>query len=159
MAVYGATMGCGPMTDSGRMAAVHGRVLFAGVAAGRALVLDQPLSFWGGIDQATGLIIDHRHPSAGAIVTRRVLLMPSGRGSSSSSSVLAEAIRAEVAPAAILLLEPDPILVVGAIVAKELYGRALPIVMLDQSGYRDILDGDLIKVDATGALATVTVTR
>jgi uncharacterized protein len=145
------------MTDSGRMEAVHGRVLFAGAATGRALVLEQPLSFWGGIDQATGLIIDHRHPSAGAIVSGRVLVMRSGRGSSSSSSVLAEAIRAEVAPAAILLLEPDPILVVGAIVAKELYGRALPIVVLNESEHRDIRDGDLIDVEATGALATVTV--
>lgn len=55
--------------------------------------------------------------------------MPSGRGSSSSSSVLAEGIRAGTAPMAIVLLEPDPILALGAIVARELYGRTIPVVV------------------------------
>ena len=57
--------------------------------------------------------------------------MPSGRGSSSSSSVLAECIRAGTAPAALLLYEPDPILAVGAIVAGELYGRTIPVAVCE----------------------------
>ena len=65
------------------------RTLVAGTAEGRALVLDEPLSFWGGIDPANGDIIDGRHPQHGANVAGRILVMPSGRGSSSSSSVLA----------------------------------------------------------------------
>ena len=105
------------------------RTLVAGEAEGRALVLDEPLSFWGGVDPATGEIVDVHHPQRGANVARRVLLMPSGRGSSSSSSVLAEAIRAGTAPVAIVLAEPDPILALGAIVARELYDVAIPIVV------------------------------
>ena len=62
--------------------------------SGLALVLDEPLSFWGGLDPATGALIDTHHPQRGATVAGRVLVMPSGRGSSSSSYVLAEAIRA-----------------------------------------------------------------
>lgn len=106
------------------------RALVAGTATGRALVLDEPLSFWGGVDPATGDVIDVRHPQYGANVTGRILVMPSGRGSSSSSSVLAEAIRAGTAPAAIVLGEPDPILALGAIVARELYGRSVPVAVI-----------------------------
>jgi hypothetical protein len=105
------------------------RVLVAGSAEGDALVLDEPLSFWGGVDPATGAVVDPHHPQRGERVGGRVLVMPSGRGSSSSSSVLAEAIRAGTAPTAIVLLEADPILALGAIVARELYGTTIPVVV------------------------------
>jgi predicted aconitase with swiveling domain len=96
------------------------RTLVAGSAEGEVLVLDEPLSFWGGVDPATGRVIEPRHPQAGAELAGRVLVMPSGRGSSSSSSVLAEAIRAGTAPPAIVLLEPDANVALGSIVAREL---------------------------------------
>jgi predicted aconitase with swiveling domain len=93
-------------------------------------VLDEPLSFWGGLDPTTGEIVDRHHPQSGTSVTGSVLVMPSGRGSSSSSTVLAEAIRSGTAPAAILLREPDGIVALGAIVAEELYGRTMPVLLL-----------------------------
>jgi len=105
------------------------RTLVAGSAEGESLVLEDPLSFWGGVDPATGEVIDVHHPQRGENVAGRVLVMPSGRGSSSSSSVLAEAIRAGTAPAAIVLHEPDPIVALGAIVARELYGTSMPVVV------------------------------
>jgi predicted aconitase with swiveling domain len=111
----------------------EGRTLVPGEAHGPALVLTEPLSFWGGLDPATGTIIDVHHPQRGAVVTGSVLVMPGGRGSSSSSSVLAEAIRAGTAPAAIVLAEPDPIIALGAIVALELYGASIPIAVLELS--------------------------
>lgn len=100
-----------------------------GEAEGIALVLAAPLSFWGGIDAETGRIIDHSHPDRGATITGRILVMPGGRGSSSSSSVLAETIRRGTGPAAIVLSIPDPILTVGALVARALYGARCPIVV------------------------------
>jgi predicted aconitase with swiveling domain len=92
-------------------------------------VLGEPISFWGGIDPRTGRVIDRRHPQAGEVIAGTILVMPSGRGSSTSSTVLAECIRAGTAPAAIVLHEGDPILVVGAVVAGELYGRSIPVVV------------------------------
>jgi uncharacterized protein len=121
------------------------RVLVAGTAEGETLVLDEPLSFWGGIDPATGTLIDPRHPQRGERVAGRILVMPSGRGSSSSSSVLAEAVRAGTAPAAIVLLETDPILALGAIVARELYGTAIPVVVADGP----VPSAERLRVDAT----------
>ena len=84
------TNASGPEAD-----ARPGRTLFAGSASGPVVRLDEPLSLWGGMDPATGTVIDRRHPQSGEDLAGRVVLMPSGRGSSSSSSVLAEAVRAQ----------------------------------------------------------------
>lgn len=108
--------------------------LARGEGEGLALVLSEPLSFWGGIDVETGTIIDHSHPQRGQNVAGRVLVMPGGRGSSSASAVLAEAIRLGTAPAAIVLATPDPILTVGAIVAQFLYGLQCPIAVCPIDG-------------------------
>jgi len=137
--------------------AAEWRTLFAGSARGRALRLDEPLSLWGGMDPATGRVIDRRHPQAGQDVGGRVFSMPSGRGSSLSSSVLAEAVRAGTAPAAVVLLEPDSIVALGAVVAAELYGRRVPVVVVDEGTYRAIRSGDQVVVEAGEESASVSV--
>jgi predicted aconitase with swiveling domain len=109
-------------------------------------VLEEALSLWGGLDPASGLIVDARHPQRGASVVGRVLVMPAVRGSSSSSSILAEAVRAGCAPAGILLGEPDLILAVGAAVAEELYGRRVPVVQLGPDQLAAIPDGARVHV-------------
>jgi len=120
----------------------------AGEAMGEALVLDEPLSFWGGLDPATGELIDTHHPRRGVVVTGRILVLPSGRASSSSSYVLAEAIRAGTAPAAILLREPDGIIALGTIVARELYGTRIPVVTVADDVYAAIAEGETLEVVA-----------
>lgn len=109
--------------------------LVTGDAEGELLVLDAPLSFWGGVHESSGEIIDTHHPQHGQSVTGRIMLMPGGRGSSSSSSVLAEVIRAGVGPAAIVLGERDPIIALGAMVAEALYGRCVPVLVLGADDY------------------------
>jgi predicted aconitase with swiveling domain len=105
--------------------------LAPGEGQGAPLKLDEPLSFWGGLDPATGLVIDRWHAQAGASVAGRVLLMPGGRGSSSGSAALAEAIRLGNGPAAILLTRRDAIVIVGALVAAELYGASCPVALVE----------------------------
>jgi len=131
--------------------------LIPGTAEAEALVLAQPLSFWGGIDAATGKVIDRHHPDLGACIAGRVLVMAGGRGSSSASSILAESLRRGTAPAAILLGTPDPILTVGALVAAELYGLSCPIITGPIDG---IATGDRLRVGApAGGMATVTLVK
>lgn len=130
------------------------RVLSPGSATGPAAVLDEPLSLWGGFDPATGVLSDPHHPQRGAVLAGRVVIMPAARGSSSSSSVLAEAARAGTVPAAILLGEPDHILAVGAAVAEELYGIRIPIVVLPPDRLSRITEGQSVTVGRDG---TVTV--
>jgi uncharacterized protein len=116
-----------------------------------ALVLAEGLSLWGGMDPATGELIDAHHPQRGAILSGRVVVMPSARGSSSSASVLAEAVRAGTAPAAIVLGEPDLILAIGAAVAEELYGVRVPVVVLPPDELAAIVDGEPFDLDTRTA--------
>lgn len=109
---------------------------------GTVLRLDEPLSLWGGLDPKTGEIIDRRHPQSGTIVTGRILVMPSGRGSSSASSILLESVRRGTMPAAIVLAEVDGILALGATVAREIYDRTPPIFIAPPDVF-DRLQGDL----------------
>ena len=133
-------------------AVLRGRPLVGGSAHGLALRLDEPLSLWGGLDPASGRVIDAHHPQHGLNLAGRVVLLPAARGSSSSSSVLAEAIRSGNAPAAILLGESDLILAVGAVVAEELYGRSVPIVVLPPADMAAIPDGAHVSV-SDGSIA------
>jgi predicted aconitase with swiveling domain len=133
----------------------EGRTLVGGEARGPALVLDEPLSFWGGIDPKTGRVIDVHHPQLGVLVTGRVLVMPSGRGSSSSSSVLVEAIHAGTGPVAIVMLEPDPIIALGAIVIRELYGTHFPVVVVDEATYGSLQTDAVVRVRAEETMAIV----
>lgn len=120
-----------------------GRFSLAGEAAAPALVLAAPLSFWGGVDVATGAIIDRSHPEVGRGIAGLILVMPGGRGSSSSASVLAEGLRRGTGPAGILLGRPDPILTIGAIVAQTLYGVCCPIVVCALDG---LASGDQVAI-------------
>ena len=135
------------MTSAGWTA--EGRPLLAGVAAGSALVLRGPLSFWGGVAPATGLIIDTHHAARGQRVTDMILVLPHGRGSSSSSTVLAECLSAGTGPRAILLGEADGILLLGALVARELGVAYCPVVVLGDVWQR-IATGDVVRVSADG---------
>lgn len=105
-------------------------MLVPGTGIGEPIALAEPLSFWGGLDAVSGAVIDRWHPQHGTCLSGRVLLMRSGRGSSSGSSVLAEAIRRGTGPAAIVLAERDAIIAVGAMVARELYGSECPVVVV-----------------------------
>ncbi len=101
----------------------------AGAAEAESLVLTEPLSLWGGVDPATGTIIDEHHPQAGSSIAGKVVVIPYGRGSSGGSAVLAECIRAGTSPAALVMGELDPILIVGALAARELYpDRSCPLI-------------------------------
>ena len=129
-----------------------GRVLAPGTARAEALVLDEPLSLWGGLDPGSGELIEPRHPQRGAMLAGRALVMAEARGSSSSSSVLAEAARTGVAPAAIILGAPDLILAVGAAVADELYRVQIPVVVLDRTDLARLRTGDQLAIDEDGAV-------
>jgi len=131
---------------------IRGRPIVAGTARGRALVLEDGLSFAMGFEPASGEIRDVHGSATELAIVDRVLVMPSGRGSSSASTSLAEAIRLGTAPAAIVLSEVDEILAVGAIVARRLYGRTCPIVLVEASDRRRIRPGADVAIRADGTV-------
>ena len=127
-----------------------GRPIVAGSAEGAALVSTEPLSFWGGVCPRTGEIIDRRHELSGKNVTGKVFVFPTGRGSSTSSAVLMQSIKAGVAPAAIINLSIDPMLALGSIVSDELYQRTVPIVILRQEDFLSVRQDDHLDVKPDG---------
>jgi predicted aconitase with swiveling domain len=133
-----------------------GKVSHPGAAEGKILLLTEPVSFWGGVDHH-GEIIDVHHAQHKAKMTNKILVMPSGRGSSSATAVLAELIRTGDGPLAIIMLQCDTILVIGALVSAEIYGISMPIVELDKDQYAQLSDGMRVSVDADGGSQLATV--
>lgn len=135
-----------------------GKTSHPGVAQGEVLLLTEPVSFWGGVDHH-GEIIDVHHAQHKAKMTNKILVMPSGRGSSSATAVLAELIRTGDGPLGIVMLQCDTILVIGALVSAEIYGISMPIVELNQAEYEQLSDGMNVSVvaDSESQVATVTL--
>jgi predicted aconitase with swiveling domain len=136
---------------------LSGKVSHPGTAEGEVLLLTEPVSFWGGVDHH-GEIIDVHHAQHKAKMTNKILVMPSGRGSSSATAVLAELIRTGDGPLAIVMLQCDTILVIGALVSAEIYDINMPIVELDQVQYAQLTDGMNVKVDAISDHDVATIT-
>lgn len=121
-------------------------------AGGQCLALTAPISFWGGVDPATGTIIDARHPQRGRNVAGTVLALPGTIGSSSASAVLLELVHAGRAPAALLLDEPDAILLLGLVVAREMGWPTPPAFRLPAAKQAG-LDGLQLAISAAGVIA------
>lgn len=134
-----------------------GKTSHPGIAEGEVLVLTEPVSFWGGVNHH-GEIIDVHHAQHKAKMTNKILVMPSGRGSSSATAVLAELIRTGDGPLGIVMLQCDTILVIGALVSAEIYGISMPIVELAQAEYDQLTDGMNVAIaaDSQSQVATVT---
>ena len=131
---------------------LQGKVVIPGEARGEALVSREPLSFWGGYDWKTGEIIDRRHELSGSIAKGRILAIPFTRGSSTTTAVLLEAIRAGTAPAAIVTTDVDFFFALASVVADELYASPLPLVALKQSDFDRLGSGDEIHIRTFGEL-------
>lgn len=138
------------------MSAMTGWRVTSGTASGPVLKLSEPVSFWGGIGP-DGRIIDVHHPQHGAEVAGRILVMRSGRGSSSGTYVLAELLRLGLAPAGIVLTEPDGIIATGALVAAELYDVHMPIVTVSETDYAAIEDGVPLSISMDGDTALIAI--
>jgi len=130
-----------------------GELILGQAASGPLLMLAEPVSFWGGVDEETGRIIDQHHPQFGVCLAGTALVMGAARGSSSSSSTLLECVRQGTAPAMLLLTERDTILAVGVAAAWEIYDRGPSVVVVP--GVPHARDGDWIRVDQQGRIYTV----
>ena len=131
---------------------LQGKVIIQGEARGRALVSSEPLSFWGGYDWKTGEIIDRRHMLSGLIAKDKVLAVPFTRGSSTTTAVLLEAIRAGTAPAAIITTNTDFFFALASVVADELYASPLPLIALAEKDFAQLRTDDEIQITSDGSV-------
>ena len=133
---------------------IQGTPIVAGEAEGDALVTREPLSFWGGYDFHTGEIIDRRHPLAGVRATGRVLALPFSKGSSTTTAVLLESVRADTAPAAILTTGVDSFFALASIVAGVMYGKSFPVIALEPADFARLESGGRLVVERSGIVRT-----
>ena len=126
------------MNDCDSPICFEARVVRAGQAAGEALVSPDPIGFLGGVDPDTGVVVEAGHPLEGQCVAGRVLVFPTGKGSTVGSYTIYRLARAGLAPAAIVNAEADPVVAVGAIISD--------IPMVDQVDIARIHTGDWVAV-------------
>jgi predicted aconitase with swiveling domain len=124
---------------------MQGRVIKEGKAAGAALVSPEPIGFLGGVDPETGRVVEPGHPLQGQCVTGRVLVFPTGKGSTVGSYTLYRMAMAGTAPAAIVNAESEAIVAVGAIIADIPMVDRVDIARI-HTGDRVLVDGDWVTV-------------
>ena len=127
-----------------------------GQGSGPLLRLDDPISFWGGVDHL-GMIVDRTHPQFGLSVTGTVLAMTTSRGSSSGSFCLMELMRTNLAPAAILLTEPDGVTCTGVLVGTETFGIELPVIQITDDELAALKSGHTAEVVSTESEASLRI--
>jgi Uncharacterized conserved protein len=99
------------------------------------MVCSEGLSFWGGVDPETGLIIDAHHPNHGDSISGKCLLMPTSRGSCSGSGVLLQLALNQLAPSMIIFNESEQVLTLGSIVCDRIFSTQIPIISLTKNWY------------------------
>jgi predicted aconitase with swiveling domain len=108
------------------------------------------LSFWGGVDAATGVVIDQRHSLRGQSLAGAVVVLPKGKGSSTGSYVILDSLAAGVGPAGIVMNQIDEIISLGVVVHEEFNGRAIPVVVLGDDDFELALTAKRAEIFADG---------
>jgi predicted aconitase with swiveling domain len=114
---------------------IMGRPLVSGEAEGKLLVTNQPLSFWGGVNQFTSEIIDRRHELSGCFLKDRIFLFCGSKGSSTGSMVLLELLYKGIGPRGIVVTDLEVILTIGAIVGQEFFSIVTPIIQINREDF------------------------
>ncbi len=127
-------------------------VILPGTARGPVLRLRGPLSFWGGVDPARGVLTEPGTPHTGRSIAGSVLVVPETRGSSSSSAVMLELLHAGRAPAALVLDKADAIVGLGILVAAEMGWPTIPLLTLPRAQQASLDDGMMVTIGADGVI-------
>jgi predicted aconitase with swiveling domain len=130
---------------------IRGRCVVPGVAEGEALVTDEPISGWGGVDPSTGTIVETRHALRGQCFAGKVLVFPGAKGSSGWSAQFHVARVMGTAPAAWLFNVMSTKVALGTVVS-----HAPAMTDFDGDPLTLIRSGDWVRVDADAGLVTIT---
>ena len=101
-----------------KMEQLKGRIIYKGKAEGEALVTSQPISFYGGVDPNTGIVLEKGHELQGQSVKGKILVFPTGKGSTVGSYTLYRMKKNDTAPAGMINKECETVVAVGAIISE-----------------------------------------
>ena len=125
----------------------EGRKISPGTASGEALVTSQGLSFYGGVDPETGVVVEKDHELEGQSITGKVLVFPSGKGSTVGSYVIYQLAKTGKGPVAIINQQTETIVAVGCIIGE--------IPAVDRIPIDEIKTGQQLRIDATKGLVEI----
>jgi predicted aconitase with swiveling domain len=132
------------------MLRLKGRKVVGGYAEGEALVSADPVSFYGGVDPETGVVVEPGHAVEGECITGKVFVFPTGKGSTVGSYVIYRMSKLGTAPAALVNSETEAIIATGCVIS------GIPLVdKLDRDPLLEIKSGDLVKVSADEGVVEV----
>lgn len=117
---------------------LKGRIIFKGTVEGEALVTSQPISFYGGVDPNTGEVIEKGHELQGKSVKGKILVFPTGKGSTVGSYTLYRMKKNNTAPAGIVNKDCETVVAVGAIISE--------IPCVDKIDISRLKNGDQLKI-------------
>ncbi len=122
---------------------MKGRIIYKGKAGGEALVSEMPISFYGGIDPNTGVIIEKGHQLNGQSIKDKILVFPQGKGSTVGSYTLYRMKKNGTAPAAMINKETETIVAVGAIISEIPFVDKVDISKI-KTGDKVIIENDTV---------------
>ena len=109
---------------------------------------NESFSFVGGVNIQTGEISDYRHPNYQENIAGKAFAFPFGRGSSGAGLVLMEMLRIGTAPAAIINIHTDPVILTGPLICKHFYNQLLPVINLTEEDYKKLEGAKEIEIFA-----------
>ncbi len=123
---------------------IKGRTISRGRAEGEVLISKDPISFLGSVDPKTGIVVEEKHDLTGKSIKGKVLIFPHGKGSTVGSYVMYQLKKNGAAPTAIINLETEPIVAVGAIISE------IPLIdLLEKNPYEFLKNGDTVLVNGS----------
>jgi uncharacterized protein len=128
-----------------KMEQLKGRIIYKGKAEGEALVTSMPISFYGGVDPNTGVVIEKGHELQGISVSGKILVFPQGKGSTVGSYTLYRLKKNGVAPAAMINRETETIVAVGAIISEIPFVDEVDVSKI-RTGSRVSVENDIITI-------------
>lgn len=129
---------------------LKGRKVIGGLAEGEAVVTHQPVSFLGGVNPDKGIVVERGHELEGQSITGKIFIFSHGKGSTAGPYIIYAMAKRKTAPAAMINVETEPIIAVGAAMGN------IPLVdRLDQNPLEVIVTGDYVKVDGDKGIAEV----
>jgi len=133
---------------------LHGRKIIGGMAEGEAVVTKEPVSFLGGVNPDKGIVVERGHEVEGQSITGKIFVFPHGKGSTAGPYIIYSMAKRKTAPKAMINVEAEPIIAVGAAMGN------IPLIdRLDKNPLEVIATGDFVKIDGDKGIVEVTKLR
>ena len=137
------------------MVVIPAKPIIKGQVEAEVLFSRKPISFIGGVDPQTGVIRDPLNDCQGKSMADKIYIFPFGKGSSGAGLVLLELARVGKAPAALVNLRTDSVLMTGPLICREFYKKNISVVNVDEAAMDQLASAKRVRIEADGTSLTI----